>query len=295
MSLAAQRFPDVSEVRFEYGRLLTQSGRNAEALHEFSEATRLQPAYAEAQQALGCRLVSMNRAQIAAKPLLRATDLDPSLIPARLCLAQIRMQQNRFEDAIQLYRTVLEEGPSNSLALIGLGHVAMLRHELVEAVRNYRAALTLDSDLPSASQNLALALSHLGQYGESLQTLEHGVAASPADLLLRIELAWLLATAPEASLRNGSRALSIAHAVEATENQPTIKTLDAIAAAYAELGRFEEAVLAAQAGLTLARAQNNSQQTAAITTRLSQYKNRRPFHQRKRSREPSRQIPNAVP
>jgi len=284
MSLAVQRFPEVSEVHFEYGRLLTQSGRNEEALHEFSEATRLQPAYAEAQEAMGCKLSTMNRPQVAQERLLRAIHLDPSLIQARLCLAQVRMQQNRLEDATQLYRAVLEEPSANKRALMGLADVSMLSHRFAEAIRDYRAALALDPALPSASQNLALALKHLGQYDQSLKTLEQGVAASPDDLLLRIELAWLLSTAPEPTLRNGSRALSLAHSVQASEAQPTARTLDAIAAAYAELDRFEEAVLSAQAGLALARTNRNTQEVAAITQRLSQYRNRIPFRQRDLSR-----------
>ena len=177
MSRAAKRFFDVSEVRFEYGRLLARSGRNTEALHEFSEASRLQPAYAEVHQAMGCQLLAMKRYQIAEESLLRATDLDPTLVPAKLCLAQIRMQQNRFKETTRLYQDVLELHALNSRALMGLADVAMLTNRLTDAIRDYRAVLALDPVLPSASQNLALALNRLGQYDESLQTLEHGVAA----------------------------------------------------------------------------------------------------------------------
>ena len=279
LARAARRFSNVSEVRFEYGRLLTQSGRNAEALQEFSEATRLQPAYAEAQQAMGCSLLSTNKLERAEYRLLRATELDPSLLSAQLCLAQLRMQQNRLGDANALYQSVLDGHPSNAIALMGLGDIAMLENKLTEAIRDYRAALALNAALPTASQNLAMALRHLGQYADSLQTLENGAAASPTDLPLRIELAWLLATAPDSAMRNGSRALMIADSVHAAQDQPTIRTLDTKAAAYAELGRFEEAINSAQAGLALAQAQGNIPEARNLAARLSGYRGGKPFHQ----------------
>lgn len=281
MRRAAGHFPKVSEVRFEYGRLLNRSGYTIEAHHEFSEASRLQPAYAEVHQAMGCQLVAMKRHTMAEERLLRATGLDPTLLPAKLCLAQIRMQENRFKEATRLYQDVLAINASDSRALMGLADVSMLTNRLPEAARDYRAVLALDPALPSASQNLASALMRMGQYRASLSALENGVAASPADRPLRIELAWLLATAPEAALRNGPRALSIAQAIAAAQTQPSPRTLDAIAAAYAEMGRFEAAIESAQAGLILARAQGNSHELTAISNRLSQYRNGSPFHQRR--------------
>ena len=58
----------------------------------------------------------------------------------------------------------------------------------------------------------------------------------------RNELAWLLATAPEARLRDGAEALRLARALVARPGQARPEFLDTLAAALAETGDFAEAV-----------------------------------------------------
>ena len=75
---------------------------------------------------------------------------------------------------------------------------------------------------------------------------------SPNDVELLNLLAFALAAAPEPHLRNGARALALAERA-ASDGQPRPATLDAWAAALAELARFEEAVEAAEVALAIAR------------------------------------------
>jgi hypothetical protein len=67
----------------------------------------------------------------------------------------------------------------------------------------------------------------------------------------------LLATSPEASLRNGPKALALARQLDRLSGGNNPALLDTLAAAYAENGQFPEAVDAAQRALALALSQNN--------------------------------------
>jgi tetratricopeptide (TPR) repeat protein len=80
-------------------------------------------------------------------------------------------------------------------------------------------------------------------------------------------VAWLLATSPEASLRNGPKALALARQLDRLFGGNNPVRLDTLAAAYAESGQFPEAVAAAQRALALARSQNN----AALADTLRQH------------------------
>ena len=277
LSRAARSFADSAEVHFEYGRFLAQSERNREAVQELQNAVRLQPAYAEAHQALGCRLAAMSRFAKAEPHLYRATQLDSNLHTSSLCLATIRLQQGRLPEAKALYLKVTEEEPENSQALLGLGDTAMLTENTSEAISYYRAALGMNPALPSASQNLAAALWSHGAYDESLSVLNRGLASSPEDRGLQIELAWRLATASEPRLRNGTQALRLAEA--AGMHRPSLETYDTLAAALAELGRFEEARQALESGLALPQARLNTGRASAMQERLSLYQAGRPFRQ----------------
>jgi Tfp pilus assembly protein PilF len=91
-------------------------------------------------------------------------------------------------------------------------------------------------------------------------------------------LAWLLATCPEAHVRDGLQAVKYAsRACELTHYgmPPLVSTL---AAAYAEAGRFDDAVEIAQRALKLAEAQSNPALADAIRSQIKLYQAGVPFH-----------------
>jgi hypothetical protein len=89
--------------------------------------------------------------------------------------------------------------------------------------------------------------------------------------------AWQLATAPDGQTRNGALAVRLAEQTcEATDYQRA-EYLDTLAAAYAEAGRFDDAVGAARkAQMSVPEA---SAEAAAIRARLEGYLRHQPFRQ----------------
>ena len=160
---------------------------------------------------------------------------------------------------------------------MGIADSALLLDRTEEAATYYRRALQSNPALPSASQNLSSALWRLGRYAASIDVLTEAVAASPDDGPLKTRLAWQLATGPDPRLRDGPRALALADSVRGS--QRSLETIDATAAAYAEMGRFKEAVSTLRAGLALPQARIHTAQASAMRQRLSLYEEKRAFHQ----------------
>jgi cytochrome c-type biogenesis protein CcmH/NrfG len=91
-------------------------------------------------------------------------------------------------------------------------------------------------------------------------------------------MAWFRATNPDARFRDGAQAVALArHAAELTPEDPD--TLDALAAAYAEAGRFAEAVETARKALDLAARQSNSALAEGIRSKIRLYEAEMPFHE----------------
>jgi hypothetical protein len=87
-------------------------------------------------------------------------------------------------------------------------------------------------------------------YGEALRWLEIAVVGASSSLDGRIGLAWLLSTCPDNSIRNGKKAMNLlAHVVNLGRKEPAI--LDALSAAYAEVGMMESAIDHAKEALAL--------------------------------------------
>ena len=101
----------------------------------------------------------------------------------------------------------------------------------------------------------------------------------PDNLLALNQLALSLATSSEASVRNGTRAVELAcRAVQLSGGQDA-NILGTLAAAYAEAGRFSDAVQTAQRALALAVRQKNSALADVLRARLGRYQNNSPYHE----------------
>ncbi len=87
----------------------------------------------------------------------------------------------------------------------------------------------------------------------------------------------MLATCAEASVRNGARAVDLAQQAERLSGGKDPMILGTLAAAYAEAGRFAEAVKTARQALALAAAQGNSAHVATLQAALAVYEKGSPF------------------
>ena len=87
---------------------------------------------------------------------------------------------------------------------------------------------------------------------------------APNDVAILNDTAWLLATNPDASVRSGAEAVELAQrAAKLTDGRrPAI--LGTLAAAYAEVGRFSEAVKAAERAIALASARGDNEAVDAF-------------------------------
>jgi tetratricopeptide (TPR) repeat protein len=171
-------------------------------------------------------------------------------------LAFALAQAGRLDDAMTHFRKVLEINPKSVAAHNNLGNALQALGRIDEAIAEWQTSLQLNPESAPAHNNLAGSLYSLGRFREAVAHWRAGFRIDPNRLASRRQLAWALATCPEPSVRNGSEAVALAEkALQLSEGRdPAI--LSTLAAAYAEAGRFSEAVETAQRALVLAREQN---------------------------------------
>src|SRR5262249_58491261 len=118
-------------------------------------------------------------------------------------------------------------------------------------------AIALAPGNPTVARNDAEALAAVGRYSDAVRALRSVLPSNPDDANLLESLAWILATSPDALVRDGKAAVDLArHAAELTIGSvPGV--LDTLAAAYAESGRFSDAVSTAERALAIARSQRS--------------------------------------
>jgi hypothetical protein len=92
-------------------------------------------------------------------------------------------------------------------------------------------------------------------------------------------LAWKLATSPDVTLRDGALAVKGAERACRETNYRVTTLVGTLAAAYAETGRFEEAVATGQKACSLASASGETNLLRINQDLVSLYQARRPYHE----------------
>jgi superkiller protein 3 len=224
------RNPDAWLAHNNYGYILAHRGQTDDAIAEYREALRINPADASSHYSLG----------------------------------NVLFRQGRLDEAIAHYREALQVNPAYMTAHINLGNALQQKGQIVEAIAEFREALRINPAYAPAYINLGNALQQQGQTAEAVEEMQKAIDLQPGNVAMQNTLAWLLATAPQTSQRNGPRALMLAlKANQATGgNNPAI--LRTLAAAYAESGQFANAAETAERALQLAQIESNAGSASAL-------------------------------
>jgi tetratricopeptide (TPR) repeat protein len=139
-----------------------------------------------------------------------------------------------------------------------LANLLRQQGHLSAAEQEYNILLALNPNDFATHVCLADVVGHLGRTDEAMSHLNEALRLNPDSTEALNNLAWMLATSPCAEFRDGPRAVALArHAGELTKFEKTI-FVGTLAAAYAEAGRFDDAIATTQKAIALAQ-QNGEQ------------------------------------
>jgi tetratricopeptide (TPR) repeat protein len=260
-----------------YGQALLKQGKLPEARRSFAAAVALAPDLDAARCGLGTTLIGQGKYDDAADQFLRVLQLQPDHVVALLQLGLIRARQGKLEPAAEAFSRALRLHPDDAGAHNNLGNVLAQQGKPAEAVRQFEEAVRLKPDHAGALNNLAISCLKLGRTGDAIAHYREAIRLEPNSLPAINNLAWTLAAHPDARFRNGAEAVRLAtRACELTKYQnPT--PLATLAAAYAETGRFPEAVSLAERAQELTK----GGQTALadrLSAMLAAFREGRPYH-----------------
>ncbi len=173
--------------------------------------------------------------------------------PALFNLADGYQQAGETNLAINTYRVILRIVPGDLYSSHALANLLAEQGHLAAAEAVYNRSLERKPDDPLAHLGLANIYAAEGRMNDYISQLNEVVRLNPDDIETLNNLAWVLASDPHPENRDGARAVMLAeHACELTKYQGTV-LIGTLAAAYAEAGRFDEAVATAQRACDTAR------------------------------------------
>jgi protein O-mannosyl-transferase len=269
------------------GVTLGQQAKTEEAIEHLRQAIQFDPGYVKAYINLGVALGQQGKLQEALVPLQKALQMDPgnALACSNLSAAFTQMgvgllREGKAEPAIAPLEKALELNPRNTDACNALGSVYYQQGKFDEALCCFRRAAEIDARQIDARQNIGTTLLRQGKVMEALAEWRELLSLQPQHLAGLLQTAWMLATWPDASIRNGSEALALAQRAVEVSSKREPAAFDALAAAYAESGQFPEAIQAAQHAVTLLQShQHHHELSRHIHARLKLYQSGCPYRE----------------
>ena len=189
------------------------------------------------------------------------------------------LQNDRRDEALAHLDAAGRLAPHNSEIQYNLGLFLVLHNKPDEATGHFTAALVERPEFAEAHYHLAQALSQQHKSKETIFHYREALRLKPdfADALN--ELAWILSTAPDSGLRSGTEAVQLAkRACELTQNRQAA-FLTTLSAAYAETGRFPDAIATAQIAGKLAQTAGQKKIAAQDGELLNLYQAGHPFRE----------------
>jgi protein O-mannosyl-transferase len=229
---------------------------------------------------LGLFLVDQGHVDEAIGHYQQAIEENPNSFQAINNLGMAFAAKGREDDAIRNYRDAIKLNPNYWEAYYHLGVAQVAKGQLDGAIASYRAAVEINPLCFEGFNNLGSALAAQGRFEQAIENYRRALAINFNSPTTMNHLAWALAVSPDARLRNGAEAVGWAErACEMTQyGRPAYITT--LAAAYAEAGRFNEAVASAQKARAAALEKGEAEVAAQNDKMLELFKAGQAYHER---------------
>lgn len=215
------------------GYLYVDSGQLDKAISHFEAAAMIRHSKTNKHYNVGSAFVEMNLADALARKgesdeamvhYQQAITLEPNYADAYYNRGNLLLAKGQIDDAMADWEKTLQLQPNDADAHTCLGNALLRKNSLNEAIAHYKTALALAPNDPHSRNNLA----------------------------------WVLATSPDAKFRDGAEAVEFAQQAVAISGGKEPQFVRTLAAAYAESGRFPESIVAAQQAAMIANMQGKS-------------------------------------
>jgi len=236
------------------GYLCVDRGELDKAISHFESAAKIRSAKRDPHYDLASAFVQMN-------------------------LADTLARLGRSDDAMVHYEEAIKLQPDYADAYYNRGNVLFGKGRIDEAITDLEKALQMQPNDADAHTGLGNALLRKGSLQEAIAHYLTAMALAPEDPHSRNNVAWVLATTSDGSIRDGARAVAFAQEAVQLSGGREPRFVRTLAAAYAENGQFPEAVAVAQQAAAVATMQGKTDVAKRLEKDLVLYRGHLPLRE----------------
>jgi tetratricopeptide (TPR) repeat protein len=212
---------------------------------------------------------------------IRALSRTVDNLMAELNLGEALYKSGRTPEALSHFDRALQIDPSQAWVCSSMGAALLEIGRPNESLASLQKAIELEPKFSDAHYNLGNTFLALGRAQEAVAQYKQALDLMPDDTEAMNNLAWVLATSPDALARDGEKAVQVAERADVLTNNASPIISATLAAAYAEAGRFPDAIKKAQSAIQLALNEGNNSRAGSIRNQLAAYESGQAFRDRR--------------
>jgi tetratricopeptide (TPR) repeat protein len=244
--------PKSANLRCVLGKTLLDQGKLDDAAEQYRAALSLVPTLAVAHNGLGLTFAGRGLDTEALPHFAKAISLRPEYAEAYTNMAICCRHLKRFDEALRYHKSTIQLRPDSTEALSQAGLTLLSWGRPREAAECFDKAVSLAPDKPRFHRELAEALYEMGHKDAALSEYRRLSQVAPEWIAATTKDAWKAATSSDRRLRDPQLALIWAMQVCQATAFLDPKCLDALAAAYAASGDFQQASKTATTAIKIA-------------------------------------------
>jgi len=270
---------DNSVAHINMGVALSGQGKMDEAVRHYYEALRIKPNLTAPHLNLGVALKEGGKLSEAINHFTKVLGVKSDCAEAHYELGDTLNRKGDFASAIEHYLEAVRIKPDYAKVYNNLGVILACQNKDKEAIVHFYKAVQIDSAYAGAYYNLGKIFTNQGKIEDAIFNYRKTLHFSPENTQALYNLSWILASHKDKESRNGEEAVRLAQRLcKITQYQQPL-ALDSLAAAYAEVGSFDDAVSTAKKAFKLALEQGPEELVQGLKKRLQLYEKRRPYRQ----------------
>ena len=251
----------------------TTRGEVDKAIADLQQAIKLDDQYEAAYVSLAEAQMRKREYDAVHQTVNQVLKIDPKNPTYHVLRGVAFRHQEKFQEAINAFTEALKHKADHIPALSSRGFIYYLQREHAKAVRDFDAWVKLEPTNAMAVNNRGYNRQFTGDYQGALVDYNKAIELSPEFALAFQNKSWLMATCPDAKIRDGKEAFAAGSKACVLRNYRVPEDVKALAASYAELGDFQHAIEFQQKVVDA----REGEAKAAEVAILNQYKSNKPF------------------
>jgi tetratricopeptide (TPR) repeat protein len=276
---AVESSPSTALASYVLAAILDETSETNEAIGQSEHGLELDPANGYCHLQLALDLARQGNLTRAISEVRRALELLPEEARAHSLMLSLAAEERLGPEALAIGRDALVVSPFDSELHYRVGLAAGELGDLKIAAQQFAYASLLAPKISEPADKLRLTIQFATQRSDASFQLHEIASEAPDSPALLNELAWIFATDPNPSLRNGAEAIRLSERACALTKRGQATFVLTLAAAYAEAGRFSDAAKTGEEALALARSADETSTSALAEKLLSSVKSQQPYRE----------------